>query len=164
MSPQHATNSAGREIIISRMFNAPRELVWRAWTEPELIARWWGPRDFNTRVEKLELRAGGQWRYVMVAPDGHEYPVEGTFSEVSPMNHFVTTSEFGKDFIAPAGMRLPKGTMLMVTFEDFGMNTRVTLRIIHRSADDRRKHEDLGVALGWKSSFECLDELLPEIG
>ena len=161
---QSADASSDREIVITRVFDAPRQLVWKAWTEPEHVAQWWGPKGFTTRVEELDLRPGGASRYVMVGPDGKEYPCKGVFREVVPMQRFVTTDEFGEEFDA-AGMELPQGIMLTVTFEDEGeKKTKVTLHIVHPTPEDRQKHEDMGVVAGWNSSFDCLDEYLARIG
>ena len=150
-----------QELFITREFDAPRRLVWKAWTDPAHVARWWGPRGFTTRVEELDLRAGGASRYVMIGPDGTEYPVQGVFREVVPMERIVTTDEFGPDFVAPDGVELPQGVVLTCLFEDLpGDRTRLTLKIVHPTAEDRRKHEEMGVIPGWQSSFDCLDEHL----
>ncbi len=155
--------SSEREIVLTRIFDAPRDLVWKAWTDPSHVAEWWGPRGFETRVTELDLRPGGRWRYVMVGPDGAEYPVTGMFREVVPKERFVTSDEFDEGFAPPGGMDLPRGIVLTCLFEDSGPKTKLTLRILHASAEDRRKHEEMGVVAGWASSFECLDEHLPSI-
>lgn len=155
-----------RQLLLTRVFDAPRALVWLAWTAPEHIARWWGPRGFTTRVEHVDLRTGGKWKYVMVGPDGTEYPVEGVFREVTPIDRIVTTDEFGEEYESREGNEnLPKGIVLTCEFEDLPgangrMKTRLTLRIDHPTAEDRRKHEAMGVVGGWGSSFECMDEHL----
>jgi uncharacterized protein YndB with AHSA1/START domain len=156
------TENESREIVITRIFQAP-QLVWDAWTQPQHVVQWWGPRGFNTRVNELDLRPGGVWRYVMVGPDGAEYPVKGVFREVVPPQRFVTTDEFDEEFEHPAAGDLPKGIVLTATFDDLGGKTRVTLRIVHATAEDRRRHEKMGVVAGWNSSFECLDEHLANI-
>lgn len=154
---------ADREIVITRVFDAPRELVWKAWTEPEQVARWWGPEGFSTRVEELDLRPGGRTRYVMIAPDGAEYPVGGMYIEVVPGEKFVSTDEFGDDFEPPEGIDLPEGMVITCLFEDFGNQTKLTLTVSHPTAEDRRKHEEMGVVGGWNSSFDCLDRHLAEV-
>jgi uncharacterized protein YndB with AHSA1/START domain len=156
----NASASADREIVITRVFDAPRQLVWKAWTQSEHVAKWWGPRGFNTRVTELDLRPGGVWRYVMVGPDGAEYPVKGVFREVVPMERIVTTDEFDEPFDRPGAANLPKGIELTCLFEDLGRKTKLTLRILHATPEDRRKHEEMGVVPGWGSSFDCLDEYL----
>ncbi len=149
-------------IEIVRVFDAPRSLVWDCFTKAEHLARWWGPSGFSTRVERLELEVGGRTEYVMTGPDGSEYPVAGTFTEIVPGERFVTTDEFGEDYAPPEPGQLPDGMVVTAIFEDVGTRTRLTLRIAHPSVEDRRKHEDMGVVQGWNSSFDCLDQYLAE--
>src|SRR5271170_6970154 len=74
--------TADREIVISRVFDAPRELVWQAWTDPKQVVRWWGPNGFTTTIEVMDVRPGGVWKHVMLGPDGTNYPNESLFQEV----------------------------------------------------------------------------------
>src|SRR5512141_1584118 len=83
-----------REILITRVFDAPRELVFRAHTDPDLIPLWWGPRSTMTIVEKMDLRAGGAYRFLHRGPDGSEYSFYGEFREIVPPERIVQTSEF----------------------------------------------------------------------
>lgn len=154
------TPDASREITLTRVFDAPRALVWQAWTQAEHVARWWGPQGFTTRVVMLDLRPGGRSRYVMTGPDGTEYPVAGTFLEIVPMERIVATDEFDEGFEGPAGDDLPSGTVLTCLFEDLGGRTRLTLRLAHPTVEERRKHEEMGVVGGWESTFDCLAEHL----
>lgn len=161
-----ASTSAENTILITRVFNAPRALVWRAWTDPEHVEKWFGPRGFTTTVEKQELRVGGRSRYVMHGPDGKDYPSEGTFREIVPMERIVTTDEFAEDYDNTTDSDLPAGIILTVLFEDVGddgTKTRVTLRIQHPTAEEKKKHEDMGVVGGWNSSLDCLEELLSQM-
>jgi len=149
-------------LVIERIFDAPRGLVWRAFTTPEHVARWWGPRGFTTRVEELDLSPGGRTLYVMVGPDGTEYPASGVFLEIEPPRRIVSTDEFGDGYEA-AHPDLPQGMVITYLFDevgDGGEKTRLTLRITHPTAEDRRKHEEMGVVAGWGSSFDCLDDHL----
>ena len=155
-----ASQSTERDIVITRVFDAPRELVWQAWTDPEHVAQWFGPKGFTTRVAELDLRPGGRSRYIMIGPDGAEYPSVGVFREVVPFERIVTTDEFGEDFQPPEGMDLPSGMVVTCIFESLGDQTRLTLRIMHPTAEDRRKHEAMGVVAGWQSSLDCLDDHL----
>ena len=77
-----ATGTADREIVVSRVFDAPRELVWEAWTNPKHVANWWGPTGFSTTIEKMDVRPGGEWKHVMHGPDGTDYPNHSVFIEV----------------------------------------------------------------------------------
>ena len=149
-----------REIVITRVFNAPPELVFKAWTEAKHIEQWWGPEGFTTRVTEMDLRPGGQWRYVMISPDGTEYPAKGVFREIVPSERIVTSDEFDEGIEKVLDADLPQGIVLTVTFEDLEGKTKLTIQIVHESASDRRKHEKMGVVAGWNSSLDCLDEFL----
>jgi uncharacterized protein YndB with AHSA1/START domain len=152
-----------REIVITRVFDAPRELVFEAWTDPKHITQWWGPKGFTTRVTQLDLRPGGKWRYVMIGPDGTEYPATGTFREIIPPERIVTSDEFDEGFEKVMNANLPRGMVMTAIFEDLAGKTKLTLRIMHESVADRRKHEEMGVIAGWNSSLECLDEYLAKM-
>jgi len=151
------TGLADRQLIIQRVFDAPRDLVWQVFTESNHIAKWWGPRGFNTRVELNDFRVGGRSRYVMVAPNGDEYPVEGTYMEIDKPHRIVSTDEFGEGYEGDT----IEGMLMSLTFEELDSKmTRLTLCVTHPSAEDRKKHIEMGVVPGWNSSFDCLDELL----
>jgi len=158
-----AMESSEREIVITRVFNAPRELVFRAWTDPKHVAQWWGPQGFTAKVPELDLHPGGRWRYIMIGPDGTEYSINGVFREVVPLAQIVTTDEFDEGFEHPVATDLPSGIVVVCTFEGLVGKTRLTLRIMHGTTEDRRKHEDMGVVAGWQSSFACLDEHLARV-
>ncbi|MBW4579472.1 MAG: SRPBCC domain-containing protein [Tildeniella nuda ZEHNDER 1965/U140] len=154
------TNQSDREIIITRIFNAPRELVFKAWTEPKHIEQWFGPAGFTTRVEELDFRPLGHWRYVMIGTDGTEYPSEGVFREIVPPERIVTTDEFGEGIEQVLDADLPQGMVVTVLFEDLGGKTKLTIQVMHETVSDRRKHEEMGVIAGWNSSLDCLSEYL----
>jgi uncharacterized protein YndB with AHSA1/START domain len=139
------------ELTITRVFDAPRELVWRAWTDPEQIAKWWGPRGISTPLEKihLELRPGGAANLTMVDDaTGEEYPNSGTYLEVVEPERIVW-----RDDGFPDGSGA--GTVT-VTFRDLGAKTELT---VHASADfsDTVRAQ---AEIGWGSSFDKLAELL----
>ncbi len=77
-----ATNTTDREIIISRVFDAPREMIWDAMMDPKKVVKWWGPRGFTTTVEVMDVRPGGVWKLTMHGPDGANYPNKSIFQEV----------------------------------------------------------------------------------
>ncbi len=137
--------------------------MFKAWTEPKHIAQWWGPKGFTTQVTELDLRPGGKWRYVMIDPDGIEYPVKGVFREVVPLERIVATDEFDEGFDKVMNIDLPKGIVTTTIFEDLDGKTKLTLQIVHESVEDRRKHEEMGIIAGWNSSFDCLDEHLAKM-
>lgn len=161
MSPDERSPGPDSEIRITRVLDAPRTRVWKAWTEAEHIAEWWGPEGYEARVEEHDLRPGGRWRYVMVGSGGEEYPSEGEFREVEAPERIVTTDEFPDDF--PYDLDLPTGIVVTCLFEDLGDRTRLSLRIAHTDTDNRRKHEEMGAVEGWSSSLDCLEALLKEL-
>ena len=160
---QDSATQSDRELILTRIFNAPRELLWQVWTEPDHVAQWWGPKGFTTRVTALDFRPGGEWRYVMVGPDGTEYPAKGVFREIVLLERIVSTDEFDEGFESTMDIDLPQGIVTTTIFEDFDGKTKLTLQILHQTVADRQKHEKMGVVGGWNSSFDCLDEYLATI-
>lgn len=158
LNPTNAQSD--REIVITRVLNAPRERVYKAWTEPEQIEQWYGPKGFTTRVTEMDLRPSGQWCYIMIGPDGTEYPSKGVFREIVPPERVVATDEFGEGIEKVLDVDLPQGMVTTATFEDVGEKTRLTIQIMHDTVSDRRKHEEMGVVAGWNSSLDCLEETL----
>ncbi|MBW4655980.1 MAG: SRPBCC domain-containing protein [Kaiparowitsia implicata GSE-PSE-MK54-09C] len=163
-TPSDLGDRADRTLVITRVFNAPRDLVWQVWTDPNHIAQWWGPRGFTTRVDEMDLRPGGQSRYVMIGPDGTEYPAKGVFKEVVPPERIVSTDEFGEGYDTLIDADLPQGMVMTTLFEDLGHQTKLTLEILHPTVEDRRKHEAMGVVAGWHSSLDCMTEHLERLG
>src|ERR1044072_7552477 len=94
-----AAEMANENVIeIIREFDAPRDLLWDVWTESKHVEKWFGPKGFDTRVDELDFRVGGKSRYVMIGPDGTEYPGKAVFLEISPKDRIVSTDEFGDGF------------------------------------------------------------------
>jgi uncharacterized protein YndB with AHSA1/START domain len=164
MTVTSTKQSKETEIVINREFAAPRQLVWDVWTEPKHIEKWFGPKGFTTRVEGFDFKVGGRSTYVMVGPDGKEYPGTGIYREIVPIEKFVTTDEFGEGFEeSHPDMDLPQGMVTTCLFDDFGKTTKLTLIIAHPTVEDRKKHEAMGVVDGWNSSFDKLDDYLAEV-
>jgi uncharacterized protein YndB with AHSA1/START domain len=92
-------HTADREIRISRLLNAPVELVWEVWTSPEHITQWWGPNEFTTAIHKMDLAENGDWLLTMYGPDGKHYPNKATFREIVPLKKIVY-EHFAPNFIA----------------------------------------------------------------
>ncbi len=158
------TETSEKELVITRDFNAPRDLVWRVWNEPEHIANWFGPQGFTTRVKSQDFRKGGKWEYVMIGPDGLEYPFGGVYLEVEPIEKVVSTDEIGDEYKERnPEISMPKITSVTTLFEDHGTTTRVVIKTLHATAEDRKKHEEMGVEAGWNSSFEKLDAYLADV-
>ncbi len=120
-----------RAMVISRLYDAPREMVWDAWTDPKQIVKWWGPNGFTTTIEVMDVRPGGEWRSVMHGPDGTDYPNFATFQEVVRPERIVFSHGGGKaggpeaDFVATW------------TFVDEGGKTRLILQNLFESVERR---------------------------
>jgi uncharacterized protein YndB with AHSA1/START domain len=144
------TTPGDREIRVVREFDAPRAKVWRAYTEPELLAKWWG-RGNKLVIETFEPRRGGHWRVVEHGPEG-EHGFEGRFREVTPMDRIVQTFEWD-------GM--PGHTVLETAeFEDLGDRTRVTLTSLFFTTEERDGMLGSGMEAGMAESHAALDRLL----
>ena len=120
----------GRTIITSRLFDAPRELVFAAWTDPKHLAQWWGPDGFTTTTRAIEVHPGGVWRFVMHGPDGRDYENCITWHEIVRPERLVY-SHGGTVDAEPVQFRTT------VTFEDVGGKTRLTMRAVFPSAKER---------------------------
>ena len=165
MTATSTTKYSDKDIVITREFAAPRQLVWDVWTTPKHVEKWFGPKGFTTRVEKLDFKVGGRSNYVMIGPDGTEYPSTGVFQEIVPIEKIVTTDEFGEGIEKIEALKnvdLPKGMVSTFLFDDLGERTKLTLITSHPTVEDREKHEAMGVVAGWNSSLDKLEEYLPE--
>jgi uncharacterized protein YndB with AHSA1/START domain len=112
----------GTDLVFERTFDAPREKVWRAFTDPELIPRWWGPNESSTEVVEMDVRPGGKWRYISRAAHRDDVTFFGEFLEVSPPERIRWTFMFDVDGLGP------QGGPETFTFEDLGGRTRVVSR------------------------------------
>ena len=157
MEERNSAETAGQDrvLVITRIFNAPRRLVFKAWTDPEQIARWQGPKGFKTTVEKNELRPGGQYRFHMLDPDGGDHWSQGIFQEIVEPERLVM---FGSWADAEGNYTRPK-TTVTVTFDDLGDKTRLTLRQeIFESVTARDEHKG-----GWNSSLDRLGDYVASL-
>ena len=150
-------------ILITRVFDAPRDLVWKAWTEPEHFKRWWGPKDFTCPFCEMDLRVGGKYLNCMRSPEGKEYWGTGVFREIVPMERLVFTDCFAdeKGNVVPAthyGMSpyFPLEMLVIVRFEDLGGRTKMTLEHIGIPVGADRD----GAQQGWSESLDKLAESL----
>jgi uncharacterized protein YndB with AHSA1/START domain len=154
-----------KELTITRVFDAPRELVWKAWTEPERVKRWWGPKGFTSPVIKIDLRVGGEYLSCMRSPEGQDFWGKGIFREIVAPERLVMTDSFAdkEGNTVPAsyyGMSgdWPLEMLVTVMFEEQEGNTKLTLKhsgIEGISATDRDYMEQ-----GWSQSFDKLAEYM----
>jgi uncharacterized protein YndB with AHSA1/START domain len=143
-----------RSIIGTRVFDAPRELVWTAWTDPKHLAQWWGPNGFSTTTSAFDMRPGGVWRFVMHGPDGRDYQNRITFDEIVRPERIVYRHGGGEDVE-------PVQFTQTVTFEDVGGKTRLTWRGVFPSAAEReRVIKEYGADKGLVQTLSRLGEYL----
>ncbi|HEY1759569.1 MAG TPA: SRPBCC domain-containing protein [Bryobacteraceae bacterium] len=151
-------DTQAREIVITRVFDAPRELVFEMWTDPKHLVHWWGPRGFTTTIQEMDVRPGGQWRKIMHGPDGANYPNHSVFLEVVKPERLVYTH----------GGRREGGPSVefeqTVTFDDVGGKTRVTMRLLFPSAAEReRVVRQFNAIEGGNQTLDRLGERLAEM-
>ncbi|MCY1392872.1 hypothetical protein D3C76_1015700 [compost metagenome] len=147
---------AEHELSISRLIDAPRIKVFRAWTEPELLAQWWGPHGMTTPICEMELWVGGVFRTVLCAPDGSEYLNEAVFLEILEPQRIVFTDAFIPGWI-PSKRAF---VTAIITFDEVLDMTRFTARALHWRDADRQAHEEMGFYRGWGESLDRLVEVL----
>ena len=149
--------AAANEIVITRVFAAPRSMVWGALADPWQVGQWWGPVGFTTTILEMDLRAGGKWRLVMHGPDGTNYPNEMTFTEVVPMQRIQLELTGGRE-----GAELLRFHQTM-TFSDEEGGTRFTIRIAFATAEERdRNVREYDSIEGGRQTMERLDTYLKE--
>jgi uncharacterized protein YndB with AHSA1/START domain len=141
-----------RDLVLSRLLKAPRAAVWRCWTEPELMKRWFAPLPWTTTEAEIELRPGGATRMVMRSPEGQDFPNPGVVLEVVPGKRLVFTDAYTSAWMASAR---PFMTAIL-TFADEMGGTRYVARARHWTAEARAEHEAMGFHEGWG---QCADQL-----
>jgi len=145
--------TSDRELVLDRLIDAPRQAVWRCWTEPELLRQWFAPKPWTTPKVEIDLKVGGASNFTMADPDGNEYPNQGIYLEVVPGERLVTTDAM------TAGFKPIEGIPFMVaTIElcDEGGKTRYTATARHWTKEAREQHEKMGFHEGWG---QCADQL-----
>ena len=153
---------SGQEIIITRVFDVPRELVWKAWTDPEQFKKWWGPMDFTCPASKIDLRVGGKYLHCMRGSDGKEYWSTGTYREIIAPQKIVVTDSFAdsKGNVVPAthyGMEgFPMEMQVTVTFQEQSGKTKMTLQHVGLPEGEMKKL----CGVGWNQSLDKLAESL----
>jgi uncharacterized protein YndB with AHSA1/START domain len=143
------------DIVMTRVFDAPRELVFKAFTDPKLFAQWWGPRGYTNRIDKFEARRGGEWRVVQTDTHGNEFAFRGVHHDVVAPERTVATFEF-------EGM--PGHVVMQIaTFESLGDKTRVVQQAVFQSVEDRDGMIASGMQKGSDDSMDRLAELLEKM-
>jgi uncharacterized protein YndB with AHSA1/START domain len=145
-------DTANRVIVLTRVFDAPRDLVFKVLTDPKLLPQWWGPRNLTTKVETMDVRLGGAWRYVQHDPDGNEFAFHGVYREIVAPERLVYTFEYEA---------LPGHEILeTVTLEDLAGKTKMTTRDLFQSIEDLEGMLKSGMEGGATEAFERFTEVL----
>jgi uncharacterized protein YndB with AHSA1/START domain len=160
----HASSEAGIQTF-TRIFDAPRALVWKAWTTPEYVMKWWGPRGFTSPVCRIDLRVGGRFTYSMRTPDGQVFYNGGEFREIVPLDKIVWLWYFADadgNRVSPARYGFPdeerEGNIDEILFEDYGNGqTKLTFK---RNDPTASKEERDGAAAGFAQILDKLAEVV----
>jgi uncharacterized protein YndB with AHSA1/START domain len=142
---------AKRTLTLKKRFDAPIDLVWEAWTQPEHVSQWWGPKGMAIQVVEHNFKVGGKWKYVMAMPDGSEFISEGVFSEIVERKKIVTTANF---------LPMTEGVEIRALFEQDGAQTNFTFSVVHPTEEYCKQQEQMGFYNGWGSAFNRLDAFL----
>jgi uncharacterized protein YndB with AHSA1/START domain len=143
------------QILITREFDAPKHLVYRAWTSPELVRQWWSGKRGEMTVCEIDLRVGGSWRYVMIATGSHEVAFHGEFRQIVPEERIVTTEVFEGAPPSDAG-----DVLNVVTFSESGGRTTLELLVQCPNREIRDVIMDSGMETGMQEQYDVLEELV----
>lgn len=140
-----------RTLTIQRTFDAPIQLVWEAWTQPEHITQWWAPKGMQVNVVEHDFNVGGRWKYTMPMPDGSEFISEGEYLVIVEPEKIFTTANF---------IPMTEGVEMQTFFKENGDKTDFTFNIIHATEEYCRQQEQMGFYNGWGTAFNRLNEYL----
>jgi uncharacterized protein YndB with AHSA1/START domain len=148
----------GRDLVMERVFDAPRELVWNVMNDPAQVANWWGPRGHTATVEAMDLRVGGRWRWVGHTPDGRDVPFTGEYLEVDPPSKLVYTEIYD----VPPFNEPGAAAINTITYEDLGGRTKVVARGRFPSVETLEGALSTGMIGGALEAYDRLGELIDE--
>jgi uncharacterized protein YndB with AHSA1/START domain len=143
------------QILITREFAAPRHLVYRAWTTPELIKRWWHAKRGKMTVAEVDLRVGGRWRYVMIADGGLEVAFQGEYREIVPNERLVSTEGFE---LVPDAEAVDT-----LTLTEQGGRTTLTILVQHQTKAHRDAHLESGMEAGLQDALDLLEQVAAKL-
>ncbi len=159
---KYTTDLSNKQLIAERAFDAPVSLVWRAWTEPELIDQWWAPKPYQAVTQFMDFTEGSEWRYAMRGPEGDEHKCKVEYEKISPQTGFS-----GMDGFCDENWKLVSNPPSMhwdVAFMDQGDKTLVKTIITFESEEALNTIVEMGMKEGFAAAHENLDELLSELG
>lgn len=157
--PAAVKHDPERDLVVTRTFEAPRRLLWRAWTEPHLLMRWFTPAPWTMSNCSIDLRPGGVLRWTMRSPQGEESSHEACYLEIVNDERLVWTDALGAGF-RPAAQPF---IAVVVGLDDDRGNTRQTCHVLHKDAATRRIHLDKGFEQGWGTYLDQLAEVVSRL-
>jgi len=143
------------DLVLTRLIDAPRDRLYRCWTEPELVKQWFTPRPWTTPVVEMDVRPGGASHMVFRGPEGQEFSNDGVYLEVVPNEKLVFTDAYTEAWVPSAK---PFMTAVII-FADEAGRTRYTARVHHWTAEDKKRHEEMGFHEGWGKAADQLEAL-----
>lgn len=155
------------DLVLERVVDVPRSLVWKAWTEPEHLMKWFTPAPWRTVACEIDLRPGGMFRTVMQSPEGQDYPNLGCYLDVIDGERLVWTNALEPGFRPARPLQGPQKECAeliftaAITLADHGSGTRYVALAMHRSEAERRSHEEMGFHEGWGKALDQLVDLAP---
>ena len=152
MNNTNETNN--RTVTLKRTLSAPIKLVWEAWTRPDHIAQWWGPKGMNTKVIAHDFRVGGEWKYTMQMPDGNEFISDGIYSEIVELERIFSSANFKP---------MTEGVEIQALFEEAADKTHFTFNIVHPTEEYCKQQEKMGIMNGWGSVFDRLETFVSSV-
>ena len=152
------------DLVLEREVDVPPELVWKAWTTPDLLKQWFTPKPYETPQCEIDLRPGGAFRTVMRSPEGEEFDNVGCYLDVVPNEKLSWTSVLGPDYrpIAADPDELQMTAVIELQPNDNG-GTRYRAIAIHGDAADRKRHDDMGFEQGWGTALDQLVEVAKDL-
>ena len=151
------SDTADHELIATRILNAPRELVWKVWTDPEHVVQWWGPDGFTNTSHEMSVKPGGVWRLTMHGPDGRNYPNKIVFIEVIKPE-YLSYKHSGDDEAEPVSHHVT------VIFEKQGDKTKITMKMVFESAEElKRVDKEYGAIEGMKQCVNRLEKYVSKV-
>ena len=159
------TEIKGNDLILSRLFNAPRSLVFKVWTSKEHLEKWWGPHFITKNKIEIDLRIGGKYKFVMCGPNGEEYPMRGVFTEVvkdERISYSINLDGHPKEWFDMMFKKLDPSTKTLdskhtIIFEEIGKRTKVSVIAHFNSPDVLNAFKGLGMIEGWSQSLKKLE-------
>jgi uncharacterized protein YndB with AHSA1/START domain len=146
-------NAANRTLTLKRSFNAPINLVWEAWSQPEHIVHWWGPKGMKLKIHEHDFQVGGLWKYSMEMPDGREFITEGVYIEIGELKKIHSTADFKP---------MTEGVEIIAQFEADGDKTNFVFSVVHPTVEYCQQQEKMGLMNGWGSVFDRLEVFVIE--